>query len=216
MRLPSSFAPLAIVMVGATCAVLSGSPARANLVINGSFEDPFLTTGAQFSSIPGWTATNGVEVAVSIAWAQSGRQFVEMDVQSNTSMSQTISVLPGLASTLTFYSSPRPGQPASTTGLDVKLDGNTIFSFAQNGSSLTSPNWTLYTYTYTPSTSSANLVFTGAGSSDGFGAYLDNVRYTQVSGSSTQVPGPLPLMGAGVAFGLSRKLRRRITAASLR
>ncbi len=209
MRHRFSFASLAIVMAGATCGVLSGSPARANLVTNGSFEDPSLTTGTQLSSISGWTATNQVEVAVSSAWAQSGKQFVEMDVFTNTSMSQTISVLPGLPSTLTFYSSPRPGQPASTNGLDVKLDGNTIFSFAENGSSLTDLNWTLYTYTYTPSTSSANLVFTGTGTPDGYGTYLDTVSYTQV-------PGPLPLMGAGVAYGLSRKLRRRITAASLR
>ena len=212
MRHHLCFAPLAIVMAGATCAALSGSPARANLVTNGSFEVPFLTSVSRLNSIPGWTATNQFEVAVSSTWAQSGKQFVEMDVNVNTSMSQTISVLPGLPSTLTFYSSPRPGQPASTNGLDVKLDGNTIFSFTQNGSGLTSPNWTLYTYTYTytTSTSSANLVFTGTGTSDGFGTYLDTVSFTQ------QVPGPLPLMGAGVAFGLSRKLRRRITAASLR
>lgn len=207
LRSPSSLA--AVALVAAACGGFSASPARANLVTNGSFELPSLTSGTQLASIPGWAATNGVEIGVSSTWAQSGKQFAEMDVNANTSMSQTLSVLPGLPSTLTFYSSPRPGQPASTTGLDVKLDGNTIFSFAVDGSSLTLPNWTLYSYTYTPSTSSANLVFTGTGTSDGFGAYLDNVSYKQV-------PGPLPLMGAGVAFGLSRKLRSRITAASLR
>jgi len=35
-------------------------------------------------------------------------------------------------------------------------------------------------------------------------------EYTQ--GDSSRVPGPLPLMGAGVALGFSRKLRRRITS----
>ena len=43
-----------------------------------------------------------------------------------------------------------------------------------------------------------------------------NSLVTSVSNSwsqKTNVPGPLPLMGAGVAFGYSRKLRRRITTA---
>ncbi len=161
------------------------------------------------TSIPGWSLSNGIEIQKGIYTAQDGSQYAELDVINNTSISQTLSIIPGALSTIEFYYSPRPGQPASTLGLDVKLDGNTIFSLAADGSSLSNTNWTLYTYTYTPSTSSANLVFTGTGTSDTFGAFVDNVSYSQV-------PGPLPLMGAGVAFGLSRKLRRRITAASLR
>jgi hypothetical protein len=35
-------------------------------------------------------------------------------------------------------------------------------------------------------------------------------RFLQVSMPMSNVPGPLPVRGAGVAFGLSRKLRRRI------
>lgn len=48
-----------------------------------------------------------------------------------------------------------------------------------------------------------------------------NHTYTQVSPSMTsftdtisQTPGPLPLVGTGLAFGFTRKLRKRITAAA--
>jgi len=32
--------------------------------------------------------------------------------------------------------------------------------------------------------------------------------------SGNEVPGPLPILGAGVAFGLSRKLRQRVRQAA--
>jgi hypothetical protein len=35
----------------------------------------------------------------------------------------------------------------------------------------------------------------------------------QDPGDNPEVPGPLPLLGAGAAFGMSRKLRRRIKLA---
>jgi len=44
----------------------------------------------------------------------------------------------------------------------------------------------------------------------GAGDVLDNFKdvYTQ-----EEVPGPLPLLGAGAAFGFSRRLRSRVLAA---
>jgi hypothetical protein len=37
--------------------------------------------------------------------------------------------------------------------------------------------------------------------------------FTQLPGGNPQVPGPLPLLGAGAAFGFSRRLRTRVLAA---
>ncbi len=200
----------AAILVGATCGGLCASPARANLVANGSFEDPIVSAPTQFTSIPGWTATKGIEIQNSRPGftPQQGNQFIELDPFENTSISQALAVIPGLPSELKFYYSPRPGYPASTNGLEVKLDGSTIFSLAADGTGLTDTSWTLYSHAYTPATSSATIVFTGTGTSDTIGAFVDNVSYSQV-------PGPLPVMGAGVAFRLSRKLRRRITSAGL-
>ena len=43
------------------------------------------------------------------------------------------------------------------------------------------------------------------------------VTFTSQSGPGpAQVPGPLPLLGAGAAFGWSRKLRRRVSASAFR
>ncbi len=41
-------------------------------------------------------------------------------------------------------------------------------------------------------------------SADGGGSYSANIDV------ATKVPGPLPILGAGVAFGYSRRLRKRI------
>jgi hypothetical protein len=40
--------------------------------------------------------------------------------------------------------------------------------------------------------------------------FTDALTQNDLSDDLSQVPGPLPILGAGVAFGFSRKLRRRI------
>ena len=49
----------------------------------------------------------------------------------------------------------------------------------------------------------------------GAGDVLDNFKDVYTQTNATEVPGPLPLMGAGVALGFSRKLRRRLKAGAL-
>jgi hypothetical protein len=51
--------------------------------------------------------------------------------------------------------------------------------------------------------------------SDNFGGYTLQV-YRQADVTPASVPAPLPLLGAGAAFGFSRKLRQRVKRASLR
>ncbi len=58
-----------------------------------------------------------------------------------------------------------------------------------------------------PSTITVGNVYNGAGAIDSF----EN-SFQQTS----TVPGPLPVLGAGVAFGFSRKLRRRINGARVK
>jgi len=48
---------------------------------------------------------------------------------------------------------------------------------------------------------------------DNKGYYSVNISF-DAAPSTSQVPAPLPLFGAAAAFGMSRKIRRRITAAS--
>lgn len=43
----------------------------------------------------------------------------------------------------------------------------------------------------------------------------DGIEVLNADGTRAQVPGPLPLLGLGVAFSYTRKLRKRIQAGSL-
>jgi hypothetical protein len=44
------------------------------------------------------------------------------------------------------------------------------------------------------------------------GGGVDSLENSFRQGTRSKVPGPLPLLGAGMAFGFSRKLRSRIKA----
>lgn len=50
----------------------------------------------------------------------------------------------------------------------------------------------------------------GGSSPDFNSLFWDNLTVTIIDQQTTSVPAPLPLLGAGIAFGYSRKIRRRI------
>jgi hypothetical protein len=54
----------------------------------------------------------------------------------------------------------------------------------------------------------------GTSITDNKGYYSVNLAFESYSLPPSQVPAPLPLFGAAAAFGMSRKIRRRISAAS--
>ena len=82
----------------------------------------------------------------------------------------------------------------------TNLLGSITFTQAQLGSSKT-PELNLPDYTY----DHLYIVdsYTVAGS---------DVGIDKITNTYTQTPGPLPILGAGAAFGFSRKLRSRIKA----
>jgi hypothetical protein len=49
-------------------------------------------------------------------------------------------------------------------------------------------------------------------SNGGIQQFTQSFNFADTPPPSTSVPGPLPLVGAGIAFGYSRKLRKRIAA----
>jgi hypothetical protein len=191
---------------------IGGDPAHAiNLVTNGSFEADAISDNsfARLSSLTGWTVhPNPVDVIRDPfrGWtSQNGSQFVEMDSFANTQISQTISSLSiGQAYNFSFYYSPRAdfatetSLPASTLGLNVSLGATQIFALAQQGGP--SMNWQKYNYQFTATSTSQTIFFVGAGTSDGYGAFLDNV-------SVEAVPAPLPILGSGAALGYFRRMR---------
>ena len=104
-----------------------------------------------------------------------------------------------------------------------------FFTFTDLGTSFTFTD--AFTLAQSNNASVSGQTVTGTGGSnsknDGFvvqmlGTYSTiSFTYNNTTGAdqsvaftagANQVPGPLPLMGAGVAFGFSRRLRRRIKA----
>jgi hypothetical protein len=196
---------IATALFGATFLGLCAQPAQAvsalvtygpNLVVNGNFERPELSSTATPTasifptSIQGWTGTNGIEIHKNIFTpiAEEGPQYAELDVSSNTSISQQISVSPGRTS----------------------LSGNTIFSLSENGVGLGNTAWRSYSYDYTPSTSSVLIRFTATGDSDSLGVLVDGISYVQ------EVPGPLPVLGPLAILGSFRRLRQLSSTMRLR
>jgi hypothetical protein len=106
----------------ATAALLSlPLLANANLLVNGSFEDPGVNPGTWtiYGSVPGWTVTNGMEVRnANAGTAQDGANYVEMDGNVNSTFAQSVATTAGQWYTLSFWYSNRVGVPVASNGLD--------------------------------------------------------------------------------------------------
>jgi hypothetical protein len=161
---------------------VSVSAAAQNLVVNGSFESPALGPGSfgVFTNIPGWTTTigSGIEVennAVGPAFA--GNQLVEMDSNDNSGMEQALHTVPGQVYVLSLEYSPRPGVPASSSGIEVRVNGSVIDTIAIDGTGVPSTTWTRFVYPVTAAGSTTTIEFRAVGTSDGVGGFLDDVRF---------------------------------------
>ncbi len=112
-----------------------------------------------------------------------------------------------------------------------ELGSDLVFDFFNEDFTATLPAGTLFGFIsgpvglvqFSPMSSQQWAVAFDNDSSANFTASSSNFQFALIAGSDAgvytvsvandppaQVPGPLPLMGAGVAFGYSRKLRRRI------
>jgi len=196
--------------------------ASGNLVTNGSFEDQAQGAGSWniYSSINGWTATTGgIEIRNAVAGAaQDGGNFVELDANFNSVMSQTIATVAGQAYKLSFWYSSRPVAPengaftgntvpAGSNGLSYNVGGGAVGVYAPTADTDSFNDWTLYTTTFVAGAGPATtLTFSATGLSDSYGTSLDNVTLTAVP-----EPSELSLLAAGllVVAGLARRRQNR-------
>ena len=174
------------------------SSAYANLVANGSFEQPIITNSNGwdvFSSVPGWNfgpSSTALEIQKNnlYGWswtAKQGSQWAELDGNNNTTIYQTISTTPGTKYIFEFFFSPRPGNDDNQLAWSI---GNQSGLLQSDGTSLSTTFWTRFSLEFIANSSSTNLQFQEIGKSNGLGMFLDGVSTTAV-----------PIPGTSLAFG---------------
>ena len=178
---------------------LLASAAGANLVVNGSFEDTSAAAGTQlqgnnswhkYNDLPGWTSTHGIEVRNNVAGqALDGFDFVELDTDKNSSMSQTLGTSAGQWYDLSFWYAPRVtgANAGDTNDIAVSWNGQLVSTV-----SATSGGWTAYSFRVLGLGSDV-LSFAAVGKSDSLGGSLDLVSVTAVP-----EPGTWALMAGGL------------------
>jgi hypothetical protein len=214
----------------ASVAILAATPASAAVIFTSGFEgpgnsdnlrtpgnDPNTQTPAGnhgfYVTADGWTADGGanspIELQNNVAGAPDptgGKVFAELDSNKNSSMSRIIAAA-GLYN-LTFLYSPRPGQPASTNGIEVLLNG-VVFSppGVISGAGGANTSWTSYAINNFAAAAGSTLTFRAVGGSDSFGGYLDNITL------SNAVPEPatwaMMILGFGLIGGAMRQAKRQ-------
>lgn len=206
----SSFKPLIAAL--ALIAPLA-SHAAANLVVNGSFENPGVAADswAVFPGLPGWAASSsGVEIRNQhVGTAFDGANFAELDTHgasSNSWISQTIGTVANKVYSLSYYFAPRMGTDASTNDISVSWNGGLLTTNAGADSFTGDHSWVKYTFKVT-GTGTDTLMFAAGGKQDTFGGSLDHVMLTAVPEPQTYA---LMLAGLGaVGFLASRRKAAR-------
>jgi hypothetical protein len=191
--------------------------ASANLIGNGSFEDPVIT--GTFGYVPddnltGWSLSGAypyLEIqrnGLYTGWSNPyGSQWAELDGDKNNSVIyQSVHVTAGTPYHLEFNFSPRPGSKDgllywSVSGSGVGLAGNIT---APYGVYLSHPVWSLVSLDFTPtSDGSIEVLFAEKGYPEGLGMLLDNVALNAVP-----IPTAAWMLGTGL-LGLVLVRRRR-------
>ncbi|MBS0502634.1 MAG: FxDxF family PEP-CTERM protein [Proteobacteria bacterium] len=186
-------------------AALVAWPAQAVTTFQTNFDSIAVPAGG-FIIIPtaeGWTATAGAGIEIQNHAAGqpfSETNLVELDSNNNSAMSRQIDAG---TYTLDFYYSARPGIPASSNGIDVLINGVSIFNITGDGGNAT--NWMPQSIHFGVNATST-LTFAAIGTSDSLGGYLDNIALAGVPEPATWA-----MMLAG--FGLLGAAARRRTRA---
>jgi len=192
------------------CSALCLSPAlaNANLIVNGDFENPAINSGTWTTfygnSLPGWTAgTHGIELRNSVAGhANTGSQYVELDTNANSSMSQSFTTTANQSYTFSFAYSPRFDVPASSNGIAVYWDNTLIASITGNGIGNNDNVWKMFSFNEIATSSTSSIEFAAIGTSDSYGGSLDTVSVT----ANVPESGPLALLTIGlIGLGFARR-----------
>ena len=216
--------PAILLNIAAVATLLSAGTASAatELVVNGSFESNSISSSwSAVSSVTGWTSSASGNSAFEIQkgttqggvsgfmpTAANGGQYLELNTDRLTSISQTISTSAGSSYLLSFAYSGRPDTAGNASSLMNVYWGNTLLT-ASPLVGTTTPTWQTFSQTVSALGSSTVLRFESVGptSAPTYGSYLDNV-----SVSVSAVPEPqtwgMMLLGLGLMAFIARRKRQ--------
>jgi PEP-CTERM motif len=173
---------LKFVCLVAAMVALTSSGARADLIVNGSFEDNFQAAGTWkiYKSpdiVTGWASgPAGIEIRNGVeGTAYAGNNFVELDTTVNSLATQNIATTAGSVYNLSFAYSPRTNIAATSNEIDVYWDG--VLKGSYTGFTHANTAWVLE-HLNLIGTGSDTLEFRAAGTSDSYGGSLDAVSLT--------------------------------------
>jgi choice-of-anchor C domain-containing protein len=186
-----------MVTIAIVAAAFVPMSARAQVIVNGSFEQPTTNTAitvngpANTTGLPGWTVglvsidvVNAAGNGFLTGPAFDGAQYVDLDGSPGPGeISQTLATVLGQSYSLSFaYGNNVVGAQSSNPGATVALTGSDLTPFTINHSTSTTSNlgWTVFTGTFTATGTSATLSFTSTSTGGNGGILLDAVSVTPV------------------------------------
>jgi glucose/arabinose dehydrogenase/uncharacterized protein (DUF427 family) len=188
----------------ATVTILDNDAPPANLLTNGSLEQPTVPTNrfASLASIPGWTAISGGSIELWNAHngvsAPNGVNFAELDFAgARDGFFQDVTTVAGQAYTLTFDLRGRAGAALTSQSVEVVWNGAVVATTAPT----TTASWGSFSVNVTGTGGADRLTIreVQAQSRDGLGALLDNFRLVAAGPSVSVSASPASVTEGGAS-----------------
>jgi choice-of-anchor C domain-containing protein len=205
---------------------MTGIPAYADLLVNGSFENSTFNSVSHFVDLPGgntditgWTATLlHIDYVDSSEWqAADGRRSLDLEGSACAvgtpdcagGIEQSFATVAGQQYEVTFDMAGNPvSSPIIKTMLVSAAGQQKDFTFDITGHTEAVMGWTPETWTFTASAATTTLEFATADGNQttGFGPALDNVAVNAIGTQAVPEPGSWLLLG-GALVGLAASRR---------